>query len=111
MGRGRGQLSSLISVRSELARGDLRALYLGWLLCAQNGCLDDEEIEPPVPAGLGKLSASLSSFAEFLRINADLIDAAAATSSALPEREPEPAESRDGSPACRLPRRTRFWRN
>jgi hypothetical protein len=106
-----GQLSSLISVRSELARGDLRALYLGWLLCAQNGCLDDEEIEPPVPAGLGKLSASLSSFAEFLRINADLIDAAAATSSALPEREPEPAESRDGSPACRLPRRTRFWRN
>jgi hypothetical protein len=87
-----GQLSSLISVRSELARGDLRALYLGWLLCAQNGCLDDEEIEPPVPAGLGKLSASLSSFAEFLRIDADLIDAAAATSPALLEREPKPAE-------------------
>jgi hypothetical protein len=87
-----GQLSSLISVRSELARGDLRALYLGWLLCAQNGCLDDEEIEPPVPAGLRKLSASLSSFAEFLRIDADLIDAAAATSPAPPEREPEPAE-------------------
>src|SRR5215831_11617066 len=49
---GEGQLSSLISVRSELARGDLRALYLGWLLCAQNGELDDDEIEPAAPAGL-----------------------------------------------------------
>lgn len=28
---GEGQLSSLISVGSELVRGDLRALYLGWL--------------------------------------------------------------------------------
>ena len=27
---GSGELSSLISTRSELARGDLRALYLGW---------------------------------------------------------------------------------
>ena len=31
---GDGQLSSLISPRAELARGDLRALYLGWLACA-----------------------------------------------------------------------------
>src|SRR5438046_4492662 len=30
-------LSSVISVRAELARGDLRGLYLGWLLCAQSG--------------------------------------------------------------------------
>jgi hypothetical protein len=52
-----GQLSSLISARSELARGDQRALYLGWLLCAQNGELDDDEIEPPVPAGVGQLRA------------------------------------------------------
>jgi hypothetical protein len=29
---GDGHLSSLISVRAELGRGDLRALYLGWLL-------------------------------------------------------------------------------
>jgi len=33
---GEGQLSSLIGVRAELARGDRRALYLGWLLCAQS---------------------------------------------------------------------------
>jgi hypothetical protein len=78
----------LISVRSELARGDLRALYLGWLLCAQNDYLDGEEIEPPVPAGLGQLSASLSSFAEFLRIDTDLLDAAAAASAPLIDTEP-----------------------
>src|SRR5918996_221227 len=46
---GDGHLSSLISVRAELARGDLRALYLGWLMCAQSGELDDQDLEPPVP--------------------------------------------------------------
>jgi hypothetical protein len=98
---GDGQLSSLISMRAELARGDLRALYLGWLLCAQNGELDDDEIEPPVPAGLGQLSASLESFAEFLRIDSDLIDAAAAASPPLVEMESNPAEIREW--VARLP--------
>jgi len=53
-----GRLSSLISVRAELGRGDLRALYLGWLQCAQTGDPDDDDLEPPVPAGLAQLSAS-----------------------------------------------------
>jgi hypothetical protein len=92
---GEGELSSLISVRSELARGDLRALYLGWLLCVQNGELDDDEIEPLIPAGLGQLSASLSGFADFLRIDSDLIDAAAAASPPLIEIEPRPEEIRE----------------
>jgi hypothetical protein len=92
---GEGELSSLISVRSELARGDLRALYLGWLLCVQNGELGDDEIEPDVPAGLGQLSASLSGFADFLRIDTDLIDAAAAASPPLIEIEPRPQEIRE----------------
>ncbi len=70
---GEGYLSSLISVRAELARGDLRALYLGWLLRAQAGELDDGDPEPPVPPGLGQLSASLKSLAEFLRIDGDLL--------------------------------------
>jgi hypothetical protein len=80
---GEGQLSSMISVRAELARGDLRALYLGWLLCAQARELDDEDIEPPVPPGLGQLSASLESLASFLRIDADLLHVAAETSRPL----------------------------
>jgi FtsZ-interacting cell division protein YlmF len=75
-----GWLSSLISVRAELARSDKRSLYLGWLLCAQSSELDDEDVEPPVPPGLGRLSASLQSLAEFLRIDEDLIDVAAQTS-------------------------------
>jgi hypothetical protein len=79
-----GHLSSMISVRTELARGDLRALYLGWLLRAQSGELDDENVEPPVPSGLGKLSASLESLAEFLRIDGDLLHVAAEAS---PSRE------------------------
>jgi hypothetical protein len=77
---GAGWLSSMVSVRDELARGDLRALYLGWLVRAQEGELEDEEVEPSVPPGLGQLSASLESLAEFLRVDRDLLHAAAATS-------------------------------
>jgi hypothetical protein len=91
---GEGQLASLISVRAELARGDRRALYLGWLLCAQSGDFDDEEAEPPVPAGLGQLSASLESLAEFLRLDTDLIQVAATASPPLADSEPKPAEVR-----------------
>jgi hypothetical protein len=91
---GSGQLSSLISVRSELARGDLRALYLGWLLCAQSGDLDDDQVEPPVPAGLAQLSASLEGMIEFLRIDTDLIGAAATASPSLVAMEPKAADVR-----------------
>jgi hypothetical protein len=82
---GEGQLSSLISVRAELARGDLRALYLGWLLRVQAGEIDSKEAEPPVPPGLGQLSASLDSLADFLRIDGDLLHVAAKASSPLPD--------------------------
>ncbi|MCX7031449.1 MAG: hypothetical protein NTU62_15200 [Spirochaetes bacterium] len=80
---GDGQLSSMISVRAELARGDLRALYLGWLIRAQTGELGDEELEPPVPPGLGELSTSLVSLAEFLRIDRDMLHVAAESSRQL----------------------------
>jgi hypothetical protein len=80
---GEGWLSSLISVRAELTRGDMRCLYLGWLLCAQSGELDNEDVEPPVPTGLGQRSASLESLAEFLRIDTDLLFVAARVSQPL----------------------------
>ncbi len=79
---GEGQLASIISVRAELARGDLRALYVGWLLRVQVGELDDDYFEPPVPPGLRALSASLASMAEFLRIDPDLLYVAAEASPA-----------------------------
>ena len=76
-----GWLASLIPLRSEIFRGDLRCLYLAWLLCAQNGEIDDDEVEPTVPPNLRELSASESSFADFLGIDGDLIEVAAQASS------------------------------
>jgi len=84
---GEGHLSPLIPVRAELARGDLRALYLGWLLCAQNHELDDEDAEPPVPPGLGQISGSLDELADFLRIDGDLLDVAAEASEIMGETQ------------------------
>ena len=77
---GTGWMGSLIFLRSDLMRGDLRCLYLGWLLCAQNRELTEESLEPSVPAGLVELSAPLRSMIEFLGIDEDLIAVAALTS-------------------------------
>ncbi len=75
-----GWLASLIPLRYEILRGDLRCLYLVWLLCAQNAEIDDDELEPCVPPNLGELSASESSFADFLGIDGHLIEVAAQAS-------------------------------
>ncbi len=80
---GEGWMERLVPVREDLASGDLRALYLGWLLCAQYGYADDDQIEPPVPHGLRTLSESLKSLAEFLWIDEDLIAVAAERSEPL----------------------------
>src|SRR6185312_11090038 len=42
--------------------------------------VDDDDIEPPVPPNLGKVSDVLSDFADFLRIDRDLIAAGAEAS-------------------------------
>lgn len=76
-------LASLVPVRAELAGGDWRALYIAWLGCAQAGELDDEDLEPRCPPGLGTLSPALEAFATFLRIDEDLLEAAATGSAAL----------------------------
>jgi hypothetical protein len=80
---GTGWMGSLVSLRSDLLRGDLRCLYLGWLLCAQDEELSGGALEPPVPAGLRELSAPLDSLIEFLGIDEDLIEVAAAASAPL----------------------------
>lgn len=89
-GDGSGWMGSLMSLRSDLLRGDYRCLYLGWLLSVQNDEVPAGTLEPPVPAGLGELSASLESLVEFLGIDEDLVEVAAAASpplSAGPSRE------------------------
>ena len=80
-----GQLAAMVQARSELAAGDLRLLYLAWLLALQSVEVADEDTEPPVPAGLGDLSASLQAIADFLDIDEDLIAVAAAASPSIEE--------------------------
>jgi hypothetical protein len=88
-----GSLSAIVEARSELAAGDLRPLYLAWLSAygtweRDEDAFDDEDaevVEPPVPAGLGSLTASQCALADFLRVDADLLGVAAETSPALPE--------------------------
>ena len=74
---GEGWLASLLPLRGELLGGDRRALYLGWLLAAQDGELGEDDVEPEVPPGLSRLSPALERFAEFLRLDAALIEVAA----------------------------------
>jgi hypothetical protein len=77
---GSGWMGSLLSLRSDLLRGDLRCLYLGWLLGVQAEEFDEDELEPPVPAGLGELSAPLHALMEFLGIDEALVEVAASAS-------------------------------
>lgn len=97
-------MSSLISLRAELMRGDSRALYLGWLASLRSRGWDDEDgwdeedpdgddrLEPPVPPGLAQLSAPLRALATFLRVDDELIEAAASGSVGEPPAEPSRPE-------------------
>src|SRR6267378_1394725 len=80
---GTGWMASLTPLRSDLLRGDLRCLYLGWLRCAQDGGLDEDKLEPPVPAGLEELTGPLHALIEFLKIDEDLVKVAAQASKPL----------------------------
>ena len=89
---GAGQLAALVPVRAELARGDRRALYLGWLLAVQHEARSTDTPEPPVPPGLGQLSASLDSLVEFLHIDRDLVAVAAEASEPSAVAQPEASD-------------------
>jgi hypothetical protein len=80
---GTGWMASLMPLRSDLLRGDLRCLYLGWLRCVQDGGLDEDKLEPPVPTGLKALSGPLHALIEFLEIDEDLVEVAAQASKPL----------------------------
>jgi hypothetical protein len=89
-----GRLASLVAVRDELARGDLRALYLGWLVAVQDGFVADDVLEPPVPGGLGRRSASLDALVDFLRVDEDLLEAAAEGGAPAAVADPDAAAVR-----------------
>jgi hypothetical protein len=85
-------LSAIVGIRSELAAGDLRPLYLAWLsgygVWERDedafGDEDEEEVEPPVPAGLGSLTAAQRALVDFLRLDSGLLEVAAEASPVLP---------------------------
>ena len=118
---GAGWMGSLMSLRSDLLRGDLRGLYLGWLLCVQNEEFSGDALEPPVPAGLRELSAPLDSLIEFLGIDEDLVEVAAAASEplkAVPSRKELaawiqglPAKDKDDLLVAALSDPGEWWRN
>jgi hypothetical protein len=76
-------LELLLPVRAELATGDLRALYVAWLISVELGEIDEAEREPPCPPGLSEPTPALRSLARFLLVDPDLLEAAAAESPAL----------------------------
>jgi hypothetical protein len=80
---GTGWMGSLISLRSDLLRGDLRCLYLGWLHSVECHEFSEDKLEPPVPAGLQELSAPLDSLIEFLGIDEGLVEVASSASAPL----------------------------
>ncbi|MGW5674851.1 hypothetical protein ACWEV4_07165 [Streptomyces sp. NPDC003860] len=87
-------LASFTALRSELAAGDLRSLYLAWLSALARWepeeDVDEDEyaqaVEPPVPAGLGQLTGPQQTLADFLHVDPHLLTAAARASGAAPSR-------------------------
>lgn len=71
-----GELGAIAPARGDLLAGDLRLLYLGWLLSVQAGEAD-ERSPPPCPPGMGALTGSLSAFSEFMGLSPELLARAA----------------------------------
>jgi len=104
-----GVLSSLAQLRDDLLQGDYRLLYLAWLKAmrlenppdfVEAIGMDDpalSQLEPPVPPGLGHLTAPLQLFADFFEIDPHLIAAAA-------QHSPRPTPSDLRSPLSQLTR-------
>ncbi|MBI3799276.1 MAG: hypothetical protein HY268_20215 [Deltaproteobacteria bacterium] len=89
---GEGWMARLMPIREELERGDYRALYLGWLAAASLDDISEETSEPPVPMGLGALTAAQHSLVEFLSLDEDFLAAAAQASPPVSDRADSPHE-------------------
>lgn len=71
---GSGWLAALAPLRTDLLSGDLRVLYLAWLIGVQWEIVPGNEMEP-LP-GIGQMNGGLEAFAGFFRIDPDLLQAA-----------------------------------
>ena len=83
---GAAWMASLIPLREDLARGDIRCLYLAWLSAVQADMVRRSVPEPPVPPGLRDVGGALRAFAEFMRIDKRLLRTAAAASGSSRQR-------------------------
>ncbi|MFO0662262.1 MAG: hypothetical protein U0165_20890 [Polyangiaceae bacterium] len=77
-------LDSLTPLHDELASGDTRALYIGWLAQARWG-ESDVQMAVPTPAGLHTLSRALEALIDFVRVEPRLVSIAAETSESMSE--------------------------
>lgn len=91
---GTGWMASLAPLRAELLDGDRRSLYLAWLLNVQFDALDADVCEPPVPPGLGALSAPCEALVDFLHIDRTLLFVAAEQSPPLAATDTSESEWR-----------------
>jgi hypothetical protein len=78
---GEERLAPLLLLREALLHGDHRLLYLAWLNALDGWEVDEEEVEPPVPAGLRDLTPSLRAFIEEFGLDPHLVTVAAQDSS------------------------------
>ena len=86
-----GMLGRLAGIREQILRGDYRALFIGWLAGFYwDEDYSDEELLPPIPAGMNVLSGELKSLADQLQLNQDALQAAVDFSrdSRMPESLP-----------------------
>jgi hypothetical protein len=74
---GSGWLAAIAPLRADALSGDLRLFYLIWLTAVEEEQVPDDELEP-LP-GIGSLTGALEAFAEFFRIDPDLVQAATET--------------------------------
>lgn len=88
---GTGRLGELAPLRADLLAGDLRMLYLVWLMAAKAGTLADDTPEP-LP-GLGPLTGPLAAFADFFGIDPDLVAAAAERKAGVSDASPVAARA------------------
>jgi len=84
---GGGWMASLAPLREEVLCGDLRPFYLAWLAAIPANDVDEDDLEPPVPAGLGDLSVAQRALVDFIKIDEDLLAVAAQTSPAATAKE------------------------
>ena len=71
-------LESLVKIREQLIKGDLRALYLLWLCAAYDDNEDPADTnEPPVPHGLNKMPARSIDLLPFFGLDPFTCEAAA----------------------------------